>query len=103
MSTTTSSTPVPVVIGATTASPATSTVAVSTASITISIGLSSTQVCADGASVVGIIADLISQRFALDPTNVGALKAEMITYFYKAGVTNKQIFSFITGFKFGLM
>ena len=100
MPSTYTSLPVPgVIVGAPIASPTTSIVAVSTASTAVSIRLSSTQVCADGASVAGIITDLISQRLAVDPTIIGALKAEMITYFYKAGVTNKQIFSFMTEFK----
>ena len=70
--------------------------AVSTA---ISIGLSLTQVCTDGAKVADVMSNLISQRFTVDPTNVAELKAEMKTYFAKAGVINEQIFSFMTEFK----
>ena len=98
MSTTTSSTPVPGVIGSSAASPAVSTVAVSTTSSAVSVRLSATKVCADGTSVTEIIAVLIYLRFAVDPFNVDVLKDEIVTYFNKAGVTNIQIFSFITEF-----
>ena len=90
------STPVPgLIVGTPTVSTApavstaTPTAVVPAPSTAISIGLSSTQVCADGAEVAEIIADLVSQRFAVKPTSVTALKAEMVTYFHKAGVTNE--------------
>ena len=94
MSTTTVSTPVPVVIATPAVSPPSPA-----ASSAASIGLSPIKVCADGASVAEVIAVLISQRFAVDSTLVDALKAEMVSYFDKAGVTNEHIFSFITEFK----
>ena len=55
--------------------------------------------CNDAAEVSEIIADLISQRFVVNHANVVALKAEMVTYFHKTGVTNEQIFSFMAEFK----
>ena len=99
MSTTTSSSPVPGVIGTTTASPTVSTVAVSTASSAVSIRLSPTKVCADSASVAETTDVLISQRFAVDPTNVDTLKAEMVAYFSNAFANNEQIIFFMTELK----
>ena len=94
MSSTTSSTPVPGVITSTVSSPT-----VSTMFSAVFIRLSPTKVRTDRASVVEIVAVIISQRFAVDVAQVDTLKSELVTHFVKIGVPNGRMFSFITDSK----
>ena len=67
----------------------------SVASKAIAIGLSLTKTCTTAKDVATVIANLVSERFALPATKTSDLKKDMTKFFSKASVTNEEIFSFM--------
>ena len=60
------------------------------------IGLSTTKTCSNAKALATVIANLVRDRFAMTLTAGNSLLKELIQFFSHAGVSNDEIFSFMT-------